>query len=274
MSDEPKEIAHEHRAHAALGASNSSIWLNCPGSYALSIGQERKSSVYAREGSAAHELAELHLMQHLRGIVPQSPAEIVIEGDKIEVQDEMIQGVGLYVTTCAHLIEQAIWHGVEVRVSLAELWAPAQPPFNMFGTADCIALDDNGKLTVCDLKYGKGKMVSPEDNSQLLYYGLGAFLALPPELRGTVREVELIIVQPRAGKEKIKSWSIKLIDLMIWANDPLKRTVDKIANGDTTLKAGTHCYFCVAAPVCPELHQAKIRKAIESFPDLPDEEAA
>ena len=274
MSNEPENASHEHRAHAALGASNSSIWLNCTGSHALSADIERKSTVYTREGTAAHELAELHLTQVLKGMVPQSPREIDIEGHKIEVQDEMIQGVGLYVTTCAHHIEQAIWHGVEVRVSLAELWSPGRAPFDLFGTADCITLDDNGKLTICDLKYGKGKMVSPYDNSQLLYYGLGAFLALPRDKRGLVTDVELIIVQPRAGKEKIKSWSIKLLDLMMWAHDPLKKTVDRIAAGDTTLNSGTHCFFCPAASVCPEMRKAKLQRAIEAFPDLPEEDAA
>lgn len=274
MTPDIQDPGHEHRAHAALGASNSSIWLNCTGSHALSVDQERKSSVYAREGTAAHELAEMHLSQALRGIIPQSPREIEIEGHKIEVQDEMIQGVGLYVTTCLHHIENSVWHGIEVRVSLAELWAPGRAPFNLFGTADCIVLNLYGKLTILDLKYGKGKMISPYDNSQLLYYGLGAFLALPREKRELVTEVELIIVQPRAGNEKIKSWNIKLIDLMIWAHDPLKSTVDKIASGDTTLKSGNHCFFCPAAPVCPELRKAKLQRAVEAFPDLPDEEAA
>lgn len=268
------DTGHENRAHAALGASNSSIWLNCTGSYALSLGRERKGTVYTREGTAAHELAETHLMQHMRGLVVQSPQSIEVEGDVVGVSDEMIDGVGLYVAVASSLIEQAIWHGVEVRVSLNDLWPETGAPLPLFGTADCITLDAYGKLTVCDLKFGKGKMVSPEDNTQLLYYGLGAYYALPPELRSKVCDVELIIVQPRAKGEKTKTWSIHLIDLLLWAEHKLKPTVEDIHAGRTSLVSGNHCFFCVAAPVCPELHRAKVQRAVDAFPDVPTEDAA
>jgi hypothetical protein len=268
-----EDTGHAGRAHAALGASNSSIWLNCTGSYALSLGRERKGTVYTREGTAAHELAELHLAHVIRGSVPPQTDTVEVEGHEIDVTDEMIQGVGRYVAVAAALIEKAIWHGIEVRVSLAELWAPGPAPLELFGTADCIALDHDGKLTVCDLKFGKGKMVSPEENSQLLYYGLGAYFALPPELRLKVRDVELIIVQPRAKGDKVKEWSIHVIDLLMWADHKLKVTVDNIASGKTSLVSGNHCFFCVAAPVCPELHEAKVRRAVEAFPDIQEDAA-
>ena len=45
------------REHSELGASACARWSVCPGSVVPSRGIERKSSVYADEGTAAHELA-------------------------------------------------------------------------------------------------------------------------------------------------------------------------------------------------------------------------
>ena len=264
MTDSP----HADRAHAALGASNSSIWLNCTGSVPLSVGGSRTGTVYTREGTAAHELSELWLHQVMRGLTPAFPASLTVEGHEIEVTPEMIEYVGVYVETARTLIDEGIWHGIEVRVDLSELWAPAPCPETLFGTADCIAVTTYGTLFVCDLKYGKGKMVSPEDNTQLLYYALGAYYALPPEMRARVYDVQMIIVQPRSRGEKIKTWEISLADLLMWADTVLKPTVNDIAAGRTRLASGNHCFFCIAAKQCPELHRAKVQRAVDSFPAL------
>src|SRR3546814_18193298 len=45
-------------AHAVLGASSSHRWFHCPGSIRASEGMPNTSSVFAREGTAAHALAE------------------------------------------------------------------------------------------------------------------------------------------------------------------------------------------------------------------------
>lgn len=264
---------HSERAHASLGASNSNIWLACTGSYALSVGRERKGTVYTREGTAAHELAELLLLQRLRNLSPALPELITVEGHDILVDEEMLDYVGLYVETAYSFIEGALWHGLEVRVRLDDLWRPSPAPFPLFGTADCIALGEDGVLTVCDLKYGKGKMVHAEGNTQLLYYGLGAYYAVDEALRNRIRDVQFVIVQPRAGKQQIKTWQISLVDLLLWADETLKPTVDRIAAKDTELVSGNHCFFCVAAPVCPKLHEAKIQRAIEAFPNIEGEVA-
>mgnify|MGYP000296993732 FL=1 len=49
-------------AHAKLGASNAHRWLHCPGSVKAEEGFKDKGSVFAAEGTAAHELSELALM--------------------------------------------------------------------------------------------------------------------------------------------------------------------------------------------------------------------
>lgn len=51
-------LDHAHRGHAVLSASAAKRWLNCPPSARLNEQFPNESSVYADEGTAAHELGE------------------------------------------------------------------------------------------------------------------------------------------------------------------------------------------------------------------------
>lgn len=259
-------VEHGQRAHAALGASNSEIWLNCTGSVALSRGRERKATVHTRAGTAAHQFGE-DAIRH--GTLPEAGDIVEVEGEPVEVTDEMIDAVLLYSTFVNEIGDRAEWVLIEGRFSLGDLWETGVAPEPLFGTADYTAVV-LPTLEVADLKFGKGKIVNPEANTQLLYYGVGAYLRLKrekPELARQIKDVTLTIVQPRAGKEKIKSWGLPLVDLLAWAYGDLKPTVEAIARNETSLHAGNHCFFCVAAPVCPKLHEAKVQRAVEAFPD-------
>ena len=56
-------------AHAKLSPSGAHRWMRCPGSVVLEAQYPDRGSIYAREGSAAHELAA-----------------IVLEGDEANAQ--------------------------------------------------------------------------------------------------------------------------------------------------------------------------------------------
>jgi len=45
--------------HSEFGASSAYRWMACPGSVSMSRGVPNTSSVYAEEGTAAHEMGEL-----------------------------------------------------------------------------------------------------------------------------------------------------------------------------------------------------------------------
>ncbi|WP_256050686.1 DUF2800 domain-containing protein, partial [Staphylococcus aureus] len=59
-----------NRAHAKLSASGAKQWLNCPPSIKASEGIEAKSSVFAAEGTFAHELSELYFSLQYEGLTP------------------------------------------------------------------------------------------------------------------------------------------------------------------------------------------------------------
>ena len=59
------EINHKERAHAKLSACGASRWATCPGSVQMEDGIPDSESVYAKEGTLAHELSELKLKHYL-----------------------------------------------------------------------------------------------------------------------------------------------------------------------------------------------------------------
>ena len=52
-------MKHSQRKHAKFSASGSSKWVNCAGSVQAEVGYKNKSSSAAKEGTAAHELADV-----------------------------------------------------------------------------------------------------------------------------------------------------------------------------------------------------------------------
>lgn len=254
------EIDHSARAHATLGASSASRWMTCPGSVKLSEGMANTSSVFAREGTAAHELAEMCLRQN-------RSAESFI-GDEIEgfeVDEEMAEAVQVYVDAVLEAAEGNKLF-IEQRFSLAAL----NPPAHMFGTADAVIWDaDTSTLTVMDLKYGAGVPVKVTNSPQLSYYALGAMLALEEEHGIMPSRVRMVIVQPRYRHPDgyVRSFEIDSYSLRIeWAEELIEAAHRTLEDG-AALVAGDHCRFCPAQPKCPRLHEQAVALAQAEFDD-------
>lgn len=258
------QVDHQTRGHARLGGSAASIFTVCTGAPDLWGNRERKATAFTREGTAAHELAEAAIRTGSTGFVVGT--HVVIEGEPVEITDEMATGVATYVDIVRALIEDADWHQIEQSFTLDPLWSSGAPE-PMFGSADFVAVHGD-LLTVLDLKFGKGVLVSAEANAQLLYYALGAYFALRDtdiKLSAEIVYVRVGICQPRM-RDTVDWWTVPLIDLMIWGDSVLKRAVDRIHAGDTTLVAGKHCQFCVAKGACPALHAKAMDAAKGVFP--------
>jgi len=251
-----KKINHVERAHAILGASSSKIWLSCPGAPQLWAQIPKKpAGVWAEEGTAAHELAEKVLMD--------TPSANYYVGKKERFNyngfiatEEMAVHVQTYVdyvinarNECEGILT------VEQKFDLGWIYP------GMFGTNDAMIYDDlNGELEVIDLKYGAGVPVDVEENSQLIYYALGA-------QRGKdITKIKLTIVQPRCEHKDgpIRSWTLTHKELMGWANK-LKAGAIATTKKGATLSEGEHCRFCNAAGVCPKLAKKAIAIAQTDF---------
>jgi hypothetical protein len=171
-------------AHARLSPSASKIWMSCPGQPKLAEGVENRSSVFAEEGTAAHEVGAAALVQNL------DAASFI--GRKTSngwvVTAEMAEAVQVYLDAVRAEIQDGDEWDVEQRLKYSD---------DLWGTADFVRYrPSTGELLVCDYKHGKGVLVEAENNPQALIYGLMKAKALGN--RG-ISKIKLMIVQPRCA---------------------------------------------------------------------------
>lgn len=248
-------------AHSILGASSSHRWLNCPGSIRLSAGMPKTSSKYADEGTAAHELAEMCLEN--RTVARKYIGSFITVGETAyEVTEEMVEAVQLYLDVVRSDLQDAGKGAeleVEKRFHLDWLYD------GMFGTNDALVGQPFGLLRVYDFKYGAGVAVDVTDNTQLMYYALGAAHG------ETYDEVELIIVQPRAQHPDgpVRRQRMSVAELDRWADQVLLPGAEETEKADAPTNAGEWCRFCPAMAICPAQKEVAIRSAQFAFQDKP-----
>lgn len=230
--------------HSELGASSYERWGSCPGSVRLSRDIPKKTSSYAEEGSLAHDIAAKILLnpKHLIG----------------GVEEETLNAILTYVNFIQILREhEPDFEAVEQKLDLSQ-YHP-----KLFGTADYVCYYKNDKtLHVVDYKHGAGVAVEVENNSQLMYYGLGALHMN----KFPIRRIILTIVQPRcyhvAGP--IRHWQTDPMTMLEFSA-ALIDDANKTEKPDASLNPGDHCRWCPASAVCPEIHKNAIVAAQEAF---------
>lgn len=266
---------HSERSHALLSASGASRWINCTPSARLedSFGP-RESSVYANEGTLAHELSELYIRHDVLKTVDDATAEKLLANimDNELFSEEMLDMVPIYVDYCTAEYNEALTSNplavmeIEQQLDLTE-FVPES-----FGTADCVVINDN-VLEVIDLKYGKGIPVYAEWNKQLMLYALGALRKY--DTMYDIDEVKMTIVQPRLNN--ISTYQMSVEELLDWANSELKPAAELAFNGKGELRAGDWCKFCACKNKCKALYEKQLELAKYDFQEpmlLTDEEIA
>jgi hypothetical protein len=235
--------------HAELGPSSWDRWSNCPGSVALSRGLPN-STVYAAEGSVAHEVADRVLREEIANASQLLDQVFEIEGHSIIVDDEMVDAVGEYVRTVRDKAGEDAFLLPEQQVPIGQLTGETGAE----GTSDAIIISDK-RMTVIDLKYGKGVRVNASGNGQGRMYALGALHKFGA-VYDAIEEVEIMIVQPRL-EDGISSEVLTIGELEEF-RDEVEIAAGRVASsvqGDySTLAPGEkQCKFCPAAAICPAL---------------------
>lgn len=240
--------------HARLSASSAHRWLACPPSVAATEHLPDDTSIYAEEGSAAHEVAEYKVRWYLgeRDITPPSTGDFDA--------DEIDRHTDTYLCYAAEKIE-------EIRKSCPDAIVLVEQRLDFsnyveggFGTGDLVIVADD-VIHVIDFKYGKGVPVSAEHNPQMMLYALGA-LNLYDYLY-EIHTVKMSIVQPRL--DSISEWEISVNDLKEWAENILKPAAELAASGEGEFKAGAHCRFCKLKATCRKRSELMLEAAKYEF---------
>jgi len=248
-------------AHALLSASSSHRWLHCTPSARLEETFDDQSSVFAAEGTAAHELSEHKLRQFLG----QKSNRPVSEFDS----EELDYYTDVYVDYAIELITLAEANCKDPIILLEQRLDYSCYVPEGFGTGDLVIIAD-GALDIVDLKYGKGVAVSAEDNPQMKLYALGA-LALFDSLYD-IQRVRMTICQPRL--ESISTYEVSADELTAWAEKELKPKAQLAINGEGEFLPGEHCRFCRAKHTCRSRAEEHLSLARHDFklPSLLTEE--
>ncbi len=293
------------KKHASKPPSGAVRWSACPGSIPLEMtlpeGQRNVSSVFAQEGTAAHDLLERCLREnksphtymgrlievveteHGSGTsmlrkgarMPKDP-----QGTIFEVDEDMAQAVD----ECVEYVEGRVDDTGRPRDEAlrTERRVHALPERDdCYGTADVTIDDWPDVLETVDYKHGKGVVVEIEGNKQLGLYMLAT--ALEDGFRHDL--YRMTICQPRAPHKdgSIRSETMDASELRQFHKNMLN-AANRVDEADSSLrtntlspekwqsmylKSGDHCRFCDAIAICPQKRDDAADVARMDFDDEP-----
>lgn len=246
--------------HALLSASSSKQWLHCPPSVRLQENFPNESSVYAAEGTYAHEVCEYKVRKYLKERVKRPQSE---EYDTEEIE----QITDVYAEFVITIIEKMKENGCEPLAFVEERVDYSHIAPSGFGTADMLIIgkDEQGRgiLHVCDFKTGAGVLVDADHNSQMMLYAIGALAAY-----GFLYDIEIVrmsIIQPRL--DNISTFECSRQELEDWG-ESIKPIAKLAYEGKGEQHPGDWCRFCRAKPVCKACADEALALCREDFLDL------
>lgn len=241
-------MGHAERDHAILSPSSAKRWIHCTPSALLAEAAGSKSSVYAEEGTLAHEIAEYALTKYLEGIYDP------IIDEAIPIQDEHLKNPLFNIDMADYIREYCefvIGEGYEMqkqdgayhmflerRVDITD-FAP-----DSFGSVDVTLVSDK-TIHIIDLKYGAGVKVYADMNEQMLMYALGTLKSLDAD---KIEKIRMTIAQVRLDHYDTFEMSKK--DLLAWAEKVLKPAAKVAIQGGGKQVIGSWCGFCPVKAQC------------------------
>ena len=254
--------------HAKLAPSAAFRWITCPPSALQEAAMPDKSSDAAKEGTAAHALAEL-MIKYNAGVVTKR--EFNSEYKKLKTSEWYNQEMEETISDYAHSVWE-IYNEAKAKTKDALLFSEHRTDLSEyipggFGTIDVTIVADD-TLQIIDLKYGKGVKVDAPENPQLRIYALGALSEY--DMLYDIKMVKTTIIQPRI--DHISTEEISAEDLKSWGEKTLKPAAKIAAKGEGEYHPGEEqCRFCRIADTCRARAGEHLKTAKDDFPDLPPE---
>lgn len=258
---------HSSRQHALLAASHAERWIACPPSAVLEdkYNQEHgeETSVYAEEGTLAHEFGEARLQKMFGRITPAEYEGICASlRENPLYAPEMEEEVAKYTTYVSESYSLAKKKTKDAAVFIEQILDFSSVVKDGFGTGDAGIIAD-GQMELIDLKYGKGVKVEAENNPQLMLYAIGALSEY--SIMYDIHRVKMTIVQPRL--DHISSWTATVKEILKWAAEVAEPAAKLAYEGKGLQKSGPHCKFCRVRAVCATLAANNLALAKHEFKD-------
>ncbi len=258
------EVNHSARDHALLSASGSKRWLACPPSarFEERAGGKDEGSIYSKEGTLAHELADVTLHSLYKGL-PKKELNKEVRRIKGQVKklfhdpkdktpwketqwDEMVREVQKFVDYVQETYNEAkAKSNMEPEIILEERLDYSFLVPQGFGTGDVIIIADN-LIYIIDLKYGKGIRVEAKVNTQMILYALAAILLY--DLVYDFDRAKMVIVQPRLNH--VSEWECSTQYLHNYGDENIREKAKQAWEGKGDKFAGEHCRFCKVRAIC------------------------
>lgn len=235
--------------HALLSASGAHRWLHCTGSPLLEKDFPDSTSVYAQEGTLAHELCELKLKKYTTSMPKGTYTKARNKIMKSELwQNEMEMTSDAYLE---YVIDIILSYKIAPVVLIEQRVDFSRYVPDGFGTADCLILAGD-TLHVVDYKHGKGVVVDADHNPQMMLYALGAMSEL--SLLYRFKFVHMTIVQPRVNN--ISEFTMTADELTEWGEKVVKPKAEAAMSGNGEFEAGDWCRFCRAKQQCKTRYES------------------
>lgn len=291
--------------HSVFAFSASPRWIPCPASmaYPENTAEGKGGSIYADEGTAAHELAALVLRDRSHVITAHSHLgqKLTVNGHTFEVTEEFAGHVQTYVddVRCRSLGGYLL---TEQQVTLEGTEGFDE---TNYGTSDAIIAVPAGRYGVIeDLKFGQGEKVyawtratdaslfimdrwnpetdeveSAEPNYQLMLYALAARKDI--EMFGDITGVWIVINQPRVSILSELWVPVAVLDrFALFAAEAYEKAVLAMGLGVAGLKSEMYkagekqCRWCQATTDCPALKKKLQADVGADFDKIGDEPIA
>jgi uncharacterized protein DUF2800 len=252
------KVEDEKTAHAVLSASGSERWLGCPASISLSKGKPQVVHDSAQVGTNAHTLLQFILENaNWSGLLMSKEGQSFKE--YIGYCPAQLKSV-MVAVKFVHAERRKMYR---VSSSWPQMYVEQKLKLDGvgFGTTDVMLYQPFGLLHIIDYKNGVYP-VSPNDNTQGLYYGVAA-----ADMVGwDFNKVKITIIQPNVPRgETIKTWTttpkrLEQAKLMFERGALLTRK-----KNPAIVPNHKYCWFCSARPTCPAHVKVREQKIMSRF---------